>query len=37
MPMMKIGKAIRPYLLGLIVAFFLVMYVPMFIPGLIVG
>ena len=37
MPMMKIGKAIRPYLLGLVIAFFLVMYVPMFIPGLIVG
>lgn len=36
-PIEKIAKAVIPYLIGLIVVFFLIVYVPMFIPGLIVG
>ena len=30
----KISKAVIPYLIGLIIVFFLIVYVPLFIPGL---
>lgn len=35
MPIERIAKAVLPYLLGLIVIFFLIVYVPVFIPGVI--
>ena len=34
LPIEKIAKAVVPYLLGLIVVFFMILYVPMLIPGL---
>jgi C4-dicarboxylate transporter DctM subunit len=34
LPIEKISKSVVPYLLGLIVVFFLILYVPMLIPGL---
>jgi C4-dicarboxylate transporter DctM subunit len=34
LPIEKIAKSVVPYLLGLIVVFFLILYVPMLIPGL---
>ncbi|MCC8060445.1 MAG: TRAP transporter large permease [Clostridiales bacterium] len=34
LPIEKIAKAVIPYLLGLIVVFFLILYVPMLVPGL---
>ena len=34
LPIEKIAKSVIPYLLGLIVVFFLILYVPMLIPGL---
>ena len=33
----KISKAIIPYLIGLIAVFFAVMYIPLFIPSLIIA
>ena len=35
LPMTKISKAIIPYLIGLIVVFFVILYVPLAFPGLI--
>lgn len=35
MPIEKIAKAVLPYLFGLITIFFLIVYVPIFIPGII--
>ncbi|KAF5076743.1 TRAP transporter large permease [Anaerotignum sp.] len=35
MPIEKIAKAVLPYLFGLITIFFLIVYVPIFIPGVI--
>ncbi|OON87995.1 C4-dicarboxylate ABC transporter permease [Oribacterium sp. C9] len=37
LPITRISKAIVPYLLGLILIFFLILYLPLFIPALIVG
>jgi len=37
LPITRIAKAVLPYLLGLILVFFAIVYVPMFIPALIVG
>ena len=34
LPIEKIAKSIIPYLIGLILVFFLILYVPMLIPGL---
>jgi C4-dicarboxylate transporter DctM subunit len=34
LPIEKIAKSVVPYLLGLVVVFFLILYVPMLIPGL---
>ncbi|MCD8224349.1 MAG: TRAP transporter large permease [Clostridiales bacterium] len=34
LPIEKIAKAVIPYLFGLIVVFFLILYVPMLVPGL---
>jgi C4-dicarboxylate transporter DctM subunit len=34
LPIEKISKSVVPYLIGLIVVFFLILYVPMLIPGL---
>ena len=34
LPIEKIAKSVVPYLLGLIVVFFLILYVPMLFPGL---
>lgn len=34
LPLEKIAKSVIPYLLGLVVVFFLILYVPMLIPGL---
>ena len=34
LPIEKIAKAVVPYLIGLIVVFFLILYVPMLVPGL---
>ncbi len=36
MPIEKIAKAVLPYLLGLIIIFFLIVFVPVFIPGVII-
>ena len=35
-PIELIAKAVIPYLLGLLVVFLLIVYMPLFIPGLIV-
>ncbi len=35
MPIERIAKAVLPYLLGLIVIFFMIVYIPVFIPGII--
>lgn len=35
MPIERIAKAVLPYLLGLIVIFFMIVYIPVFIPGVI--
>jgi len=35
LPLEKISKAVVPYILGLIIVFFLVVYLPMFFPGVI--
>ncbi|MCQ4935201.1 MULTISPECIES: TRAP transporter large permease [Anaerotignum] len=35
MPIERIAKAVLPYLLGLIAIFFLIVYIPVFIPGVI--
>ena len=32
----KISKAVVPYLIGLVIVFLLIVYVPLFLPGLIV-
>ena len=37
LPMTKISKAIIPYLIGLIVVFFVILYVPLAFPGLILA
>ena len=37
LPITKISKAIIPYLIGLIAVFFAVMYIPLFIPSLIIA
>ena len=37
LPMTKISKAIIPYLIGLIVVFFVIIYVPLAFPGLILA
>ena len=37
LPMTKISKAIIPYLIGLIVVFFVILYVPLAFPGLILS
>lgn len=37
LPITRISKAIVPYLLGLILIFFLILYLPLFIPALIVA
>ena len=34
LPIEKIAKSIIPYLIGLILVFFLILYVPMLVPGL---
>ena len=34
LPIEKIAKAVVPYLLGLILVFFMILYVPMLVPGL---
>ncbi len=34
LPIEKIAKSVVPYLLGLIAIFFLIVYVPMLVPGL---
>ena len=36
LPLTKISKAVVPYLIGLIVVFFLIVYGPLFIPGFLV-
>ena len=37
LPMTKISKAIIPYLIGLIVVFFVILYAPLVFPGLILA
>lgn len=37
LPITRISRAIVPYLLGLILIFFLILYLPLFIPALILG
>lgn len=34
LPIEKIAKAVVPYLLGLVLVFFMILYVPMLVPGL---
>lgn len=34
LPIEKISKAVIPYLLGLVLVFFMILYVPMLVPGL---
>ncbi len=34
LPIEKIARAVVPYLMGLVLVFFLILYVPMLIPGL---
>ena len=34
LPIEKISRAVIPYLLGLVLVFFLILYVPMVVPGL---
>lgn len=34
LPIEKISRAVIPYLLGLVLVFFLILYVPMLVPGL---